>query len=97
MRNEEQLHIITEILREECRRQSYTMKKLLLFGSRATGNEKPDSDWDFLIVIEEALTRNARMSLWLPMDTSLSSLGIAADIIIKSESDYQRDRVTSDG
>ena len=32
------------------------------------------------------------MSLWLPMDTSLSRLGIAADIIIKSESDYQRDR-----
>jgi uncharacterized protein len=92
MRNEEQLQIITEIIRQECRRQSYTMKKLLLFGSRAAGNETPESDWDFLLVVSEPLTRKVRMQVWLPIDTALSRLGIAADIIIKSEADYERDR-----
>ena len=92
MQDQEKLKIITDIIRQECRRQSYTARKLILFGSRATGHERPDSDWDILLVVAEPLTRQIRMKLWLPIDNALSRLGIAADIIIKNESDYERDK-----
>ena len=33
--------------------------KLILFGSRARGNAKPDSDWDILILVDKE-----RINLW---------------------------------
>ena len=92
MRNEKQQRVITDIIRNECRSQSRTMRKLLLFGSRTTGYDRPDSDWDFLLVVAGSLTRKQRLQLWLPIDTALARIGVAADIIIKGEAEYNRDK-----
>lgn len=48
------------------------LKMLVLFGSRATGNTHPSSDWDFAVLCDEELrnihTRNNGFSLFeLPM------------------------------
>ena len=37
--------------------------RIVLFGSRARGDHKPHSDWDFLIVLPDGSTREALQTL----------------------------------
>ena len=38
--------------------------KVILFGSRARGEEVKDSDWDFLILTERVVTNSLRDQIW---------------------------------
>ncbi len=44
------IHNLTEIIRAEFAKNNITIDKLYLFGSRAQGNARPDSDYDFLVI-----------------------------------------------
>jgi uncharacterized protein len=44
------IHDLTDIIREEFSKNDIPIDKLYLFGSRAQGNARPDSDYDFLVV-----------------------------------------------
>ena len=83
---------ITEIIRTECAEQSVEVLNLILFGSRAVGTERIDSDWDFIVVINKSFPRKERLALWQKLDRALVHNGCVADIIIKSETEYERDR-----
>jgi len=37
--------------------------KIILFGSRARGDYKEDSDWDFLIIVNEELNRKEKRAI----------------------------------
>ena len=60
---------------------------ILLFGSRATGGAREDSDYDLMIVLRDGsdLERGRR-------DTydALHAIGVGADVLVRSVSDYQR-------
>ena len=56
--------------------------RILLFGSRATGTARPDSDIDLLVVLPEAVTTDARRRAWhavsfseTPVDLVIVSAG----------------------
>jgi uncharacterized protein len=65
--------------------------EVILFGSRARGDNKPDSDWDFLILLETpGFDKKMKHELWdklyeleLKTDTVISSL-------IHTKSDWQK-------
>ncbi len=48
LKNDTNLNIITERLKEK-----YKPLRLFLYGSRANGNYKPDSDYDFVMVLKD--------------------------------------------
>jgi predicted nucleotidyltransferase len=52
--------------------------KIILFGSRARGDAKPDSDYDILILAPSELPRWKRP---LPARLALAGLGVAKDIV----------------
>jgi uncharacterized protein len=83
---------ITDIIRSECAEQFVEVRNLILFGSRADGTERDDSDWDFLVIINKTLSRSEKLALWLKLDRGLVRNGCVADIIIKDEAEYFRDR-----
>ena len=60
---------------------------ILLFGSRALGDAREDSDYDLMVVLRDGsdLERHRR-------DTcdALHAIGIGADVLVRSVSDYQR-------
>ncbi|NPV00545.1 MAG: nucleotidyltransferase domain-containing protein [Brevinematales bacterium] len=89
--NEKQSKIIS-IIRAECKKQNYQLKKFILFGSRAQGSPRPDSDWDFLIVLNKPISWKEKMKLWIPINRNLAEIGCTADIIIKYEKDFERDK-----
>ncbi|MGZ3566903.1 MAG: HEPN domain-containing protein [Gemmatimonadaceae bacterium] len=60
---------------------------ILLFGSRAMGGAREDSDYDLMVVLHDGsdLKRHQRDA-----SDALHSIGIAADVLVRSVSDYQR-------
>jgi uncharacterized protein len=86
------LERVTDIIQAECADSSVNVRNLILFGSRAVGNERLDSYWDFLVVINKTLSRMEKLALWLKLDQGLVHHGCVADIIIKNEAEYMRDR-----
>ena len=84
---------IAEIIRKECAAQGFNVKKLILFGSRASGMHDNESDWDFITIVDKPITWNDKMKIWLPINRRLGKLGIDVDVLFKSEDDFEKDRL----
>jgi len=54
-------------------------KRIVLFGSRAKGTNRPDSDWDFLIIKESDQPRYLRAA---PIRRAIAGLLPAKDIVV---------------
>jgi predicted nucleotidyltransferase len=61
-------------------------QQVILFGSRARGEEQADSDLDLLIVMDTDLPRHKRP---LPFYRALSGLGLAKDIVVYTPSEVE--------
>lgn len=64
--------------------------KLILFGSRATGNFKENSDWDFLIVLGINVTREEKKEIGHKIRKELAEIYIPCDVIIKSQDELEK-------
>ena len=51
-----------------------------LFGSRARGDARPDSDWDFLVLTEKPVDRAFKYTVW----DHLNELELAAERVIST-------------
>ena len=65
---------------------SYGVDKLYLFGSRARGDQRPDSDYDFLISKGEVQTLFLHAALWQALEDALQS---SVDLITDSSDDRE--------
>ena len=67
------------------------VKALVLFGSRATGTARPDSDLD-LLVVEHApqLAPEAKVASWWRHFQPLQSLPLPVDLIVSGSADAAR-------
>jgi predicted nucleotidyltransferase len=78
---DQKLKKIVDVLKKE-----FKPRRIFLFGSRANGSARPESDYDLVLVVSELRSRHsaevkARSLL-------LNSCGISADIFIYDESDF---------
>ena len=55
---------IRNVIVEEFSRRGLTVEEVLLFGSRARGDFRDDSDWDVLVVVSENVDRETYRELW---------------------------------
>jgi uncharacterized protein len=55
-----------------------------LFGSRASGTARPDSDWDVAVYLREDLTPRQRFQLRLRLTADLEVLG-RADVVVLND------------
>ena len=53
-----------------------------MFGSRARGDSREDSDWDFLIITRSKCDRRAVREFLLEVRRALVDLGIVPEIIV---------------
>jgi predicted nucleotidyltransferase len=63
--------------------------QILLFGSRASGNDARDSDYDLLIITEEAMPEKTRRHYQSTLRKQLAEYKIPSDIFIYSHSEVQ--------
>ena len=80
------------VLAEMVRRlvDAYRPVLIYLFGSRVTGEDKPDSDYDLLVVVERSdlpLHKRAQQAFGL-----LCGVGAAKDVLVLTEDEFDRKR-----
>lgn len=61
-------------------------RKVVLFGSRARGRERPDSDWDILVIADSTEPRCERSA---PLYGVLSDLRQAVDILVYTPTEVE--------
>ena len=77
------------VIREELEKQGLNAVKIILFGSRARGDFGPDSDWDFLVVIDKDISFSEKKSLTAQVKRKLE---IPNDVILKPLSSFLEDK-----
>lgn len=60
-------------------REAADPERIVLFGSRARGTARMDSDYDFLVIKESALPRHRRAA---PLYTRLADLPVEVEIVV---------------
>jgi len=83
---------IASIIREEFNAKGLNVKQIVLFGSQSRGNASPDSDWDFLVSINDDLEFGEKAKLVTAIQRRLAVKHISVDIIIKSEKKIMQER-----
>lgn len=63
MNNPPPINILSKIIRDEFARQEIVVTSVYLFGSRAKGTAKSESDWDFLIIIRDKISPSLKRKI----------------------------------
>ncbi len=68
--------------------------KILLFGSRARGDFRDESDWDFLVVLKKPLDVKTKKELWFHIYKRLHEFYpfISFDIILKDSESFEEEK-----
>lgn len=64
-------------------------EEIWLFGSRARGSERAESDFDLLVVLPDGLDEKAYA--WSTVSEPVAASGLAVDIVPCPRSDFERD------
>jgi predicted nucleotidyltransferase len=78
--------IILNVLKSE----GFNGAKIILFGSRAKGDFKIDSDWDFLVILKDNLVREQKLNLAYKIRRKLADIHIPCDVIVRSEEEVEK-------
>ncbi|MDP2983068.1 MAG: nucleotidyltransferase domain-containing protein [Candidatus Latescibacter sp.] len=83
---------VVGVIRDEFAARGIEIHKIIFFGSRTRGDARPESDWDFIVVSKDTLERKKKTDIWLNINRKLVGQRIDADILIKSEPDFEKDK-----
>lgn len=86
----EEKEIIKKTVEDIFKTKEIKIEKIILFGSRARGDYKKDSDWDLLIITKEKITREEKLRIAHLIRKELANQLIPIDILIKSEEEVER-------
>lgn len=85
------IEIAKDIINQEVEKAGYKVESIYLFGSRARGDYKKYSDYDFLVVINNDIIRAKRIDMIYNIGLRLSNY-IASDVIIKSKQKLSQEK-----
>ncbi|MCE4599299.1 MAG: nucleotidyltransferase domain-containing protein [Desulfurococcales archaeon] len=88
---EEILKAIKQVVMEEAEKLGVGVEKIILFGSRARGDYKEESDYDILIVVEGRIDRRRKIELNTRIGSRLIEiLETPVDVVTVSESYWRK-------
>ena len=70
-KNKEILKEIKRVIMDVAKEMGIEIDKIILFGSRARGHYKEDSDWDILVVTRRKLDRKTKIKLIIKIHKEL--------------------------
>ncbi|ASJ06775.1 nucleotidyltransferase domain-containing protein [Thermococcus pacificus] len=82
--------LIKKTVVEVCRELGIELGEVILFGSRARGDFRKDSDWDILLVTERELSWRERLRLSGEIRKRLAKKGMPIDVLIISREKLER-------
>lgn len=92
MNNEEILKTFKQIITEKLEKAGFEVIEIILFGSQARRDARPDSDWDFYIVVDKEIDFKTKVEIIMWIKRKLASKKIPNDVLIQSQSVSQERR-----
>jgi len=90
---DESLKKIKEIILNVAKEMNVEIDKIILFGSRARGNYREDSDYDILIVTKEKLDREKEKEFKIKIRIkSVKELDVGLDIFVFDKEEFEKFR-----
>jgi len=89
---EDTLRKIREVILETSKDHGMEIDKIILFGSRARGDEREDSDWDILIVTEGELDLRVKGDFIADVGWILVNKNIVPEILVVDRVSFQKYR-----
>ena len=86
------LEIAKKIIMEEVEKAGYEVERIILFGSRARGDYKEGSDWDFFVVIDRNIFKEDMKMILRNIRRRMAVNNISNDIVIKSKDTYKNQK-----
>ncbi len=87
---EKELKVIREAVLEAAKKHGVEVEKIILFGSRARGDFKEDSDWDILIVTKEKLDKNSKSKFILEVRREIVwKMEVPVDVLVVDGDKYR--------
>jgi predicted nucleotidyltransferase len=86
------LEIAKKIIMEEAEKAGYKVDSIILFGSRARGDYKEDSDWDFFVVTDKNIFKEDMKMILRNIRRRMAVNKISNDIVIKSKDIYKNQK-----
>jgi predicted nucleotidyltransferase len=80
---------IKKIINQVFEEKGIKVERIILFGSRARGDFKENSDWDLLIIVEEKPSRDERVEILHLIRRKLADEFIPSDVIIRSREEVE--------
>jgi predicted nucleotidyltransferase len=83
-----------QIIKETIENKRLKVSKIILFGSRAKGTAREDSDWDFFVIIDKKLSFNEKWDIIdeIKIKIKLAKLKIPNDILLKSVDEVEESK-----
>lgn len=81
---------IKEIIQKEVEKAGLKVEKIILFGSRARGDFKEDSDWDIMVTLDSEFTREKRRHLLGEIYKRLAKFENSYEIVLKKKAEFER-------
>jgi len=82
--------IIHDEVMRVSRKLGIEVREIILFGSRARGTARKDSDWDILILTDRPLGWRERLRFTGDIQRELARKGLATDILVISKDELER-------
>jgi predicted nucleotidyltransferase len=91
MKDNEKLEKIKEIILDECGKAGVVVDRIILFGSRARGDNRDDSDFDIYVIIEDADFFKIR-ELYGNIQWALVKFEPEIDLIIRTKENFEKNK-----
>ncbi len=87
------LEVIRRVILEEAEKLGVSVERIVLFGSRARGDYREDSDYDILVVVRNKLSRKVKIDLSVNISSRLiDEIHAPVDVIVVSETSWRKYR-----
>lgn len=83
------LNAAKQIITEEVEKAGYKVDRIILFGSRARGDFKENSDYDFFVMINQNISYRDRDNIITKIKRIMARLDIDSDIFITSSNEIK--------
>ncbi|QDA31493.1 nucleotidyltransferase domain-containing protein [Thermococcus indicus] len=82
--------IIRDVILKVSRQLGLEVNDIILFGSRARGDFRTDSDWDVLVVLSRPLKRKIELEAYKMIHRELLLKGIKVDVLFISSDELEK-------
>jgi predicted nucleotidyltransferase len=79
------IKFIKELITKSLEMFNISIFKIILFGSRARKDFTEDSDWDFLIILNNAIARNEKKVISHQIRKDLAEYDVVCDVLLKTK------------